>query len=46
VIKHDNTAFIQAVPIAIGLGFLGAFALVFLIYTRVFPTLALPEGDH
>ena len=46
VIKDDNTAFIQPVPIAIALGFLGAFALVFLIYTRIFPTLALPEAEH
>jgi hypothetical protein len=46
VIKDDNTAFIQPVPIAIALGFLGAFALVFLIYTRIFPTLALPESER
>ena len=31
------------VQIGIALGFLGAFALVFLFYTRVFPTLAVPD---
>ena len=29
----------------VALGFLGAFALVFLVYTRVFPSLAVPHKD-
>jgi hypothetical protein len=31
------------IQIGIALGFLGAFALVFLLYTRVFPTLVVPD---
>lgn len=31
------------IQLGIALGFLGAFALVFLLYTRVFPSLAVPQ---
>jgi len=31
------------IQIGISLGFLGAFALVYLMFSRVFPTLPLPR---
>lgn len=40
VVKGDMTAFTGLIPICIGLGFLGAFILVFLFYSRVFPSLS------
>jgi hypothetical protein len=40
VVKGDMTAFMGLIPICIGLGFLGAFILVFLFYSRVFPSLS------
>jgi len=43
VVKEDSWLWLSALPICIGLGFLGAFALVFLVYTRVFPSLAVPD---
>lgn len=39
VVKNDMTAFVGLIPICIGLGFVGAFMLVFLFYSRVFPSL-------
>ena len=45
VVKGGGFAWFGGLQIGIALGFLGAFALVFLIYTRVFPTLAVPERD-
>jgi molybdopterin-containing oxidoreductase family membrane subunit len=45
VVKEQGWAWFGGIQIGIALGFLGAFALVFLIYTRVFPSLALPEKD-
>jgi hypothetical protein len=39
VLKNDMTAFLELIPICIGLGFVGAFVLVFLFYSRVFPSL-------
>ncbi len=41
VVKNDMTAFVGLIPFCIGLGFVGAFVLVFLFYSRVFPSLAL-----
>jgi hypothetical protein len=43
IVKDDMTAFLGLIPICIGLGFLGAFVLVFLFYSRVFPSLAVAE---
>jgi len=39
VVKNDMTAFLGLIPFCIGLGFVGAFVLVFLFYSRVFPSL-------
>jgi len=41
VIKEDQLAWLGPVQICIALGFSGAFALVFLVYSRVFPSLAV-----
>jgi len=41
VVKNDMTAFLGLIPFCIGLGFVGAFVLVFLFYSRVFPSLAI-----
>lgn len=38
-------AFLGWIQIGVALGFLGAFALVYLFYTRVFPSLAVPRRD-
>ena len=43
VIKEENTLYLGLIPILIALGFFGAFGLVFLFYTRVFPSLAAEE---
>ena len=43
VVKDDAWAWLGAMQIGVALGFLGAYALVFLIYTCVFPSLAAPE---
>ena len=45
LVPDDGWAWFGPVQIGIALGFLGAFALVFLIYTRVFPALAVPSRD-
>jgi hypothetical protein len=46
VVKGDMTAFLQPIPIGIALGFLGAFVTVYLLYARVFPTIAVTDkGD-
>jgi len=39
----DTWAWLGWIQIGIALGFLGAFALVYLLYTRVFPSLAVPR---
>ncbi|MAI80549.1 MAG: hypothetical protein CL917_16530 [Deltaproteobacteria bacterium] len=39
VVKNDMSAFIGLIPICIALGFVGGFILVFLFYSRVFPSL-------
>ena len=41
VVKDDMTAFLGLIPLGIGLGFTGAFVLVFLFYSRVFPSVSL-----
>lgn len=45
VIKDDSTSYLGLYQILIALGFFGAFGLVFLFYTRVFPTIAVPKRD-
>jgi hypothetical protein len=39
----ESWSWLGLVQVGIALGFLGSFALVFLVYTRVFPTLAVPD---
>jgi hypothetical protein len=39
----DTWAFLGWIQVGIALGFLGAFALTFLVFTRVFPALAVPQ---
>jgi hypothetical protein len=39
----ESWSWLGLVQVGIALGFLGSFALVFLLYTRVFPTLAVPD---
>jgi hypothetical protein len=41
VVKNDMTAFLGLIPFCIALGFVGAFILVFLFYSRVFPSLPI-----
>ncbi|MEE8581904.1 MAG: hypothetical protein V3T33_09975, partial [Myxococcota bacterium] len=43
VVKGDGLAWLGPIQILIAAGFAGAFTLVFLIYTRVFPSLAVPD---
>jgi hypothetical protein len=43
LVPQDTWAWLGWVQIGVALGFLGAFALVFLTFTRVFPSLALPR---
>ena len=43
LVPGDGSAWFGPVQIGIALGFLGAFALVYLVFSRVFPTLPLPE---
>ena len=40
---QDTWAWLGWIQIGVALGFLGAFALVFLLFTRVFPSLAVPR---
>ena len=44
LVPGDGGAWIGPIQLGVALGFLGAFVPVFLIYTRIFPTLALPES--
>jgi hypothetical protein len=43
LVPGDGSAWVGPIQIGIALGFLGAFVLTFLIFTRVFPTLPLPR---
>jgi hypothetical protein len=43
LVPKDSFSWLGPVQIGIAAGFLGAFLLVFLIYTRVFPSLAVPR---
>jgi hypothetical protein len=42
-LTRDTWAWLGPIQIGIALGFLGAFALVYLAYTRIFPSLAVPQ---
>lgn len=42
LVPHDGSAWFGPIQIGIAAGFLGAYVLVFLVFTRVFPTLPLP----
>ncbi len=43
IIKNDMTSFLGLIPIGIAGGFVGAFVLVFLFYSRVFPSVAVTD---
>ena len=43
LVADDGLAWLGPVQLGIAAGFFGAFALVFLIYSRVFPTLTVPR---
>lgn len=40
---EDTWAFLGWIQIGVALGFLGAFALSYLVFTRIFPSLPVPE---
>jgi hypothetical protein len=46
LIPQDGHAWLGGIQLGIAAGFFGAFALVYLIFTRVFPTLPLPASDR
>jgi hypothetical protein len=43
LLPHDGYSWLGPVQLGIALGFFGAFTLVFLIYSRIFPTLPVPR---
>lgn len=43
LVPNDSAAWLGWIQLGIAAGFLGAFALVYLLFTRVFPSLAVPE---
>jgi hypothetical protein len=43
VVKEDMTSFLGVIQLGIAGGFLGGFVLVYLIYSRVFPSIAVTE---
>jgi hypothetical protein len=43
LVPDDGLAWLGPVQLGVAAGFFGAFALVFLIYSRIFPTLPLPR---
>jgi hypothetical protein len=45
LVPKDSFSWLGPVQIGIAAGFLGAFVLVFLLYTRVFPSLAVPSKN-
>jgi hypothetical protein len=46
LIPQDGHAWLGGIQLGIAAGFFGAFALVYLVFTRVFPTLPLPASDR
>jgi hypothetical protein len=45
VVKDEPLAWLGPIQLGIAVGFAGAFALVFLVYSRVFPSLAVSVKD-
>ena len=45
LVPDDGMAWLGPIQIGISLGFLGAFTLVFLVFSRIFPTLPLPKSS-
>ena len=43
LVPDDGMSWLGPIQIGIALGFLGAFSLTFLIFSRIFPTLPLPQ---
>ena len=43
LVPDDSFSFLGWIQIGVALGFLGAFSLTYLIYTRLFPSLAVPS---
>jgi hypothetical protein len=43
LVPDDGLAWFGPIQIGVALGFVGAFALVYLVFSRVFPTLPLPD---
>ena len=43
---NDGSAWIGGIQIGMALGFLGGFVLVYLMFSRVFPSLPLPSSDR
>jgi hypothetical protein len=43
LVPKESFSFLGVVQVGIAAGFFGAFALVFLLYTRTFPSLAVPR---
>ena len=43
LVPDDGMAWLGPIQIGIALGYLGAFTLVYLVFSRVFPTLPLPQ---
>ena len=46
LVPADGGAWFGAIQLGIAAGFLGAFVLVFLVFSRIFPTLPLPASDR
>jgi hypothetical protein len=42
-VPEDTFAFLGWIQIGVALGFVGAFSLTYLVFTRVFPALAVPR---
>jgi hypothetical protein len=42
---HDGGAWLGMIQLGIAFGFLGAFVLVYLVFSRIFPSLPLPVRD-
>jgi hypothetical protein len=45
LVPDDGMAWFGPVQLGVALGFVGAFSLVYLVFSRVFPTLPLPESS-
>jgi len=45
LVPDDTWAFLGGVQVGVALGFAGLFGLVWLLFARVFPSLAVPKGD-